>query len=390
MQHEKDQAFRDTATRRFGKKSKWTLLIASFVLALLFAELVLRTVWHNPYQHDGPDRVVKLRMQHARTHHRIDRSAIHPDKPNTLLRTDSRSYLLPSFQYEQPDCTIVFLGGSTTECCAVDEATRFPALVSTTLAERDLHVNTLNAGTSGNTLHDSINVYFNHALQDKPDIVVLMHACNDVGVLVRGEGYRSREGAFLTWPLLANSWLKNLTNHSYVLAIMRQTLREHTHFFPEEPEEKLLASDAASPKLDGEYEKRLRTFVRMCHATGAKPVVMTQPTSGCVSELTPDWIDTTVQMRFNDLVRRVGAEEDAMVVDLVKHLEDEVPNWREPMNIFYDGVHVTDRGSTLYGRHITESLLPLVRSIVNKSAEEKDQKAFGTMANAKSELERSR
>ena len=390
MQQENNQVTRDIAETRFGKKSKWMLLLASFVLALLSAELVLRAAWHNPYQNDGPDRVVKLRMQHASTHHQIDRSAIHPDKPDTLLRTDSRSYLLPSFQYEQPDCTVVFLGGSTTECCAVDEATRFPALVSSKLAKHDLHVNTLNAGTSGNTLHDSINIYFNHALQDKPDIVVLMHACNDVGVLIRGEGYRSREGLFLNWSFLANSWLKGLTNHSYLLAIMRQTLREHTHFFPEEPEEKLLASNAASPQLDGEYEKRLRTFIRMCHATGAKPVVMTQPTSGCISELTPDWIDATVQTRFNDLVRRVGAEENATVVDLVKYLEDEVPNWRDPMNIFYDGVHVTDRGSMLYGEHITARLLPLIQSVTSDSSEEETNKAAGTMANVKSKLEQSR
>jgi hypothetical protein len=57
-----------------------------------------------------------------------------------------------------------------------------------------LKVNTLNAGRSGNTLHDSINILLNHVIDDRPNIAVLMHATNDIGVLIRDGNYRSRMG----------------------------------------------------------------------------------------------------------------------------------------------------------------------------------------------------
>ena len=180
-------------TRRRPKwRKRFVLLGASILLALGIAEIALRIAWDNPYRHEGPDRVVSLRLQHANTNHRFSRAAIHPESPFAQLRTNERSYILPSAQFENPDCTIAFLGGSTTECCAVAEDLRFPALVSTLLTTHGLQVNTLNAGTSGTTLHDSFNSLLNHVIQDEPDIVVVMHACNDIGLLTEKESYALR------------------------------------------------------------------------------------------------------------------------------------------------------------------------------------------------------
>ena len=79
------------------------------------------------------------------------------------------------------------------------------------------------------------------------------------------------------------------------------------------------------------------------------------------TSLTPRWANPNAQETFNEIVRRVGCEEDAVVIDLVKHVKENVPNWEEHLNLFYDGVHVTDEGSRVYGGHIAECLLPLVR-----------------------------
>ena len=132
-------------------RTKLTLLVVSAMVAVLASEVVLRCCWHNPYANELPDRMVKLRLLHANADHQIDRSDIDGRKPNIRFRMDERSYILPSFQFENPDCTIAFLGGSTTECCAVDEPVRFPALVSTLLEQQSIRATTLNAGTSGNT-----------------------------------------------------------------------------------------------------------------------------------------------------------------------------------------------------------------------------------------------
>ena len=79
--------------------------------------------------------------------------------------------------------------------------------------------------------------------------------------------------------------------------------------------------------------------------------------------LTPEWIERTAQDRFNAIIRRVGEEEVVPVIDLVHHLQYRVPDWNKPMKIFYDAIHVTDKGSRVYAQHIAERLRPLILEI---------------------------
>ena len=119
---------------------------------MVLIEIALRVLWHNPYRNESPDHMLQLRIQHPETDRILNRSTIAPEKPQIKFRTDRRSYILPSFQHSDPDATVAFLGGSTTESSVVDEELRFPALVSVMLEADGLNVNTLNAGRSGNTV----------------------------------------------------------------------------------------------------------------------------------------------------------------------------------------------------------------------------------------------
>jgi len=349
---------------RFGSRKKWALVLGSSLLAILCAEVLLRFVWHNPFRNDQPDRIVKLRMHHANTHHPLDRSLVHPENPITKLRTNERSYILPSDQYEDPDCTIAFLGGSTTECFAVAEELRFPTHVSTLLAEQGLKVSTLNAGTSGNTVHDSINILINHVVVDRPDYVVMMHACNDIGVLQRAGDYQSRQADYFGWSAVCRVALMQLTNHSYTLALVRQTLRERTYLVPDEPEEIAPTNDVDESLVSNEpqFEQRLRVFIRTCRAMDIKPVIMTQPIRNQFNELTPNWVNATAQKRFNETIRRVALEEQAYLIDLVEYIDGEFPIPEKQAELFYDGLHVNDFGSLAYAEHIAETLLPFIQS----------------------------
>ncbi len=358
---------KDRRRSRFGRRAKVLLLVGSTVLALAGAECMLRMCWHNPYRNDGPDRYVNLRVQHPTTDHVIDRSEIHPESPSTRFRTDHRSYILPSFQHAQPDCTITFLGGSTTECCAVTEELRFPALVSTLLEQDDLRVNTLNAGTSGNTLHDSINILLNHAILDKPDVLVLMHACNDIGLLSEAGSYAPRSEKNVRLDRFLRIALMNGTNHSWLMAVARQALREHSHFVPIAPDE--LQPGVANfdqQEIDAAFTQRLQVFISICRAFQVEPVLMTQPTSGHYTALTPKWADEFAQTRFNEIIRQMGREKNVMVIDLMAHLQRDVPQWDEHLNLFYDGVHVTDRGSKIYAEYIAQQILPVVQRVAGK------------------------
>lgn len=350
-----------TERKTVRTSTKLALVLMSTLLALLAAEVVLRVVWHNPYASEKSDRIVKLRLQHADADHHIDRSAIDPDNPVVRFHIDERNYIMPSFQFVDPDCTIAFLGGSTTECCAVAEPLRFPAVVGTELGKRGMQITTLNAGNSGNTLHDSVNLLINHVEQDRPDIVVVMHACNDIGLLEKFENYSERCGQHLDLAKIIRTALMSSTNYSYVLGLTRQALREHTHFLPTDPDHlRQLPELAYSEGVDGAFEKRLRVFIRSARAYGIEPVVMTQPISDDYTELTPSWLNLDTQTRFNDIVRRVAREEKTTLIDLVEHLKTNVPNWDTHLNVFYDGIHVTDVGSKIYGEHIADVLGDLI------------------------------
>ncbi len=350
------------APGRGGSRGRELLLLGvSLGVALLLGEALLRIVWHNPFASGSLGQVVRLRTHRANSEFVVDRSLIDKDPARVQLRADERSYIRPSFRYPDPDVTIAFLGGSTTECSIVQEELRFPALVSELLAGSGIRANTLNAGKSGNTLHDSLNVLLNHSVRDAPDIAVLMHATNDMGVLAREGHYGSRMGAPVRLREIGLWSLQWLSSSVHLAGVLRAALGERLGGERERNWASVARrNDPDQPEVPlGPYRARLRAYVRTARAFGIEPVLVVQPLSSSTNELTPDWADLGNQDRFNAVVREVGGEEGVRVIDLVALLEAEVPDWREPMRIFYDGMHVTDEGSRVYARLIAKELLPI-------------------------------
>ncbi len=355
----------------FNGRRKVLALLLAILVTLGVSELGLRFLWHNPFRHESPDHLLKLRIHHPHTDHAFRRSPAAAPQELVRLRTDARSYILPSVQYKDPDATIAFLGGSTTECSAVQEGVRFPALISRILAQEGLKVNTLNAARSGNTLHDSLNVLLNHVIEDRPDIAVVMEASNDIGLLKEAGSYRPRMGSpvstreFPKWLLqIASSklYLAGLVRAGATAAELRAAdpAKDWRHRQP--------AFNRASVHL---FRQRLKAFVHICRSFAIEPVLMTEPFSGSINALTPSWVDATAQDQFNAVIRLVGEEEGAAVIDLVSHLQERVADWNKPMVIFYDAIHVTDKGSEVYARYISERLLPLVRERQSAASLEK-------------------
>lgn len=344
---------------RSGIGRRILLVGLSVLVSAALSEALLRALWTNPYASEVPDRIVHLRIQHALRNFPIDRSQIVPESPTVPLRTDERSYILPSFRFENPDWTIAFLGGSTTECAAVSEEIRFPALVSTLLEQRGLRVNSLNAGLSGNTTHDAINILLNHVVEDQPDVVVIMEAWNDVGVLSQDPIYRSRSG----YPLGVGTAARWALQAASARLSLFGAVRSYTTTPGIQPR---AFEGGADPKREQvpvpvePYIRRLRGLVRLARALEIVPVLMTQPSVGVRTALTPGWIDTGNQATFNEAMRSVASEEGVALIDLAHHVEHDVEGWNQPMKVFYDGVHVNDDGSRIYARYITERLIETV------------------------------
>jgi lysophospholipase L1-like esterase len=340
------------------------LAIVSGLVAVLVVEVGLRCFWNNPYAGTNADCAVKLRFNHPYVDYpRVDRSRIDSEKPLVRFRLDGRGYTEPSFRFEDPDFTVTFLGGSTTECVAVAEDLRFPALVSKKLEEKGLRVNTLNGAKSGNTMHDTINVLFNHAIQDDPDVVVVMHAVNDIGVLQEHGNYAIRMGQHVHLGSIGKYSFQLLSSRMALAGLLRKVV---THDFARLRRQsvELSPEEAHSIPDTAPFRTRLCVFIDMCRAFGIAPVLMTQPeTRSGVNELTPHWVNPSAQLEFNNVIREVARTKEVPVIDLSAEIAARLNDPEQGAQIFYDGLHVTDYGSQLYADHITQPLLKLLESM---------------------------
>ena len=85
------------------------LVLVSFVGFALVGELIMRILWENPYRSESTDYAIKLQIHHANRDLTFDRSLIDPEKPTSRFRTNERSYILPTAQFDPPDATVAFL-----------------------------------------------------------------------------------------------------------------------------------------------------------------------------------------------------------------------------------------------------------------------------------------
>lgn len=342
------------------------ILAVSVLIGVLLSEGVLRVVWRNPYHGELPDRVVKIRVHHPRQDHIFDVSEFVGDPKRVRFRADERGYVVPSPRDPEAQATIAFLGGSTTECKMVTEGLRFPVLVGSLFGEQGVAVNVLNAGRSGNTVQDSLNIVLNHAIDDRPDVAVLMHATNDRALLARGGSYTPRMGGQVSFRDLAKWSMQMASAKLHVAGLVRQyaaTPRRSKRKTSDSPSTPSSTSLEHVEHVDRAFTRRLRAFIALCRAFDIEPVLMTQPLAGSTSDLTPDWANLQGQDRFNAITRSVALEEGVLLIDLVQHLQKTIDRWNHPDNVFYDGMHVTDKGSRVYAEFIARNLQPVVEEL---------------------------
>jgi lysophospholipase L1-like esterase len=339
------------------------LALVAFALAFAFGtnELLLRAFWTNPFAREQPDPVLILRWHHPGFDQELGRTALHLDPPTVRFRIDERGYIEPSRQFDAPEFTLAFQGGSTTECLVVQEDLRWPNRVSAELQGLGFRANVRNAGKSGNTAHDALVNLVQFVAPDRPDVVLLMNGVNDAGLLAEG-GYALRAPQPDGWRA-GLRWLgETASRHSSLVGFVR---RSTTYVAPEirhSPDDP--AALARAPESQP-YEARVRAWVRTARAFGIEPVLITEPLSTLRNELTPPWTDAGALAAFNQKVREIGRDEGAVVIDLAELVKAE-PEWARPESIYYDGMHVNDAGARIYGRLVANALardvLPRLRA----------------------------
>jgi len=286
------------------------------------------------------------------------------------FRTDADGFVLPSRVHADPQLTLVFLGGSTTECYWVDEGRRFPPLAGKLLGERlGRRVNGLNAGVSGaNTLH-LLFVLLSKVIPLRPDVVVLMENVNDVNIMLftgsYWSGHRTRSvieeqpnpGRLeLVGDVLRQAVFPGIAQRLERSGLLKQSNDEFAGW---------RSIQRVRDDVDTrDYEANLVTFVEACRTRGIIPVLMTQfnrladtpdeITARNMQAFERDWgmgyaAYKACLDRFNEAVRRVARERGVLLVDL----EARVPKQGRYM---YDIVHLNSAGSELVAGIVAEEL----------------------------------
>jgi lysophospholipase L1-like esterase len=285
------------------------------------------------------------------------------------LSVDSAGFIEPARRHENPDITLAFLGGSTTECALVLPHNRFPDLAARKLeATLGLKVNGLNAGMSGNNSMHALALLIGKVLPQRPDFVVLMEAVNDVGVLAAHGSYWVRQGSL---RLVVNerqsvSEAGRLLTASvipYTTELVQHAWRRTRGWFgmrqayadvlPLRPPSSAPSSDRRKTAARA-YESSLKSFVHTVSAWGATPVLMTQVNvePRTETERRSTFLDrkqlakvvdrpedfASMHDHFNAILRAVAKSEGAILIDLAA-----AHPWA--FGDVYDAIHFTDRGS---------------------------------------------
>ena len=321
----------------------------------MLAEGLLRIVWSNPYKNSSPSMVVELRMQSPNVERILDLSSLGIDS-DVVFRVDNNRFILPSNQNKNPSKTIMFVGGSTTECSAVTEALRFPNYVSTLFSKNGAAVNTINLGRSGNTLHDTINIFFNYAQRYRPEYLVIMHATNDGGVLETDFDYSTRMASEVDAKDVTK-WLLQAVSRLQIGGLLREALSNLNNKMIQLSKQDFDAAfEDDIPINYRAFRVRLEVIVTMARAFDVTPILMTQPLSSEKNVLTPHWSGHNRQQALNNMIREVASAHDVAMIDLSAHILSQADFIEDPTSYLYDGMHVTDKGSIEYAEYIHETL----------------------------------
>jgi len=206
-----------------------------------------------------------------------------------LLRIDQDGFIMPSRLHTVPDWSLVFLGGSTTECMFVDESKRFPYVVGRLLEEETgKKINSFNGGKSGNTSFHFITTLLGKVIPLKPDVVIMMENINDLSVLLLEKSYWNNNptrGPLLTilpddhfWLYYIFKGFKNLLiKHFYDEAWgVIDSIRKPP---PDEFAERrglIQIDERSTSEILTAFQKNIELFVYICRLYNIVPVLMTQ------------------------------------------------------------------------------------------------------------------
>lgn len=267
--------------------------------------------------------------------------------------------------------TLVFLGGSTTENYALQDADTFPELVGRSVARAlGRPVRVFNAGQSAAVSGTNLGRLQHQVLDLRPALVVAMDGIND---LLGGfhPGFR-KDGRHLPRPPTADA-----RPRSYLLSFLRARRWPWERQLPLRPKSEVALRDYSSFPARQGFARNLRSMAAIAEAHGVPLLFLVQPsayhdppepedarrffmrdTLVAAGLPAPDLQAMFAGMRaFGDDVRALPQGAGVRVFDL----EARVPKTPE---LFVDECHFTKAGNRRVAEELLEPVLALLRERV--------------------------
>ncbi len=355
--------------QRHPWRARFTLALLGLVIGIAAAEGILRARGDFKL---GLERAIRLRELNPNSLRYVYFS--HKDAPEQSnreyrLKVDANGFIMPGAPHADPDVTVVFLGGSTTECLHMADDHRFPCQAGTLLEKKTgLKVNSYNGGMAGNNSLHSLDALLNKVIPLQPKIVVLMHNINDLAILLHEGSYWNANPTRGPMEVIGGYHVLRAVK-DLLIPNLYEKLRALRHTTPDEfarARGKKVHVDEAW--MAGQFEANLQIFVDICRARGIIPVLMTQE-SRFKEHPDPEVLARTsllatsngvsyeqfrgLHERFNESIRTVGGRNKVPVIDLAR----DVPQERE---YIYGTVHLNQHGSDVVSAEIADRLAALL------------------------------
>ncbi len=290
--------------------------------------------------------------------------------------------------------TVVTVGGSTTECLEIAEDKTWPHVLGVDL-QRDFNKLWLdNAGFCGQSTYGHYILMHDFIDKLQPKVAVFLIGINEVGVSGPRE-FDTRMGTKISFRSLD----KFLAAMAYRSEVASMFLNLYRYYFPKSvqaigerdmgeldlttlPQLKLSeAQKAALLKTHAEkyvpaYEARLRRLLKVTEDNHIVPVLLTQPVvyGKAIDDLTGldlgkivvangmnGEVGWQVLELYNDVTRRVGAEEHLLVIDAAR----EMP---KSSRDYYDLMHFSNAGAEVFADIAARRLSPYLAEKFGKFA----------------------
>lgn len=282
----------------------------------------------------------------------------------------------------EADLRVLALGGSTTESRSLAPEDRYPTRLETLLSDADgaRDVRVYNAGRAWYSTRHSLSTYSDHYYRLRPDVLVVMHAINDLYRSCTPQAFSS--GAYNDrWTHYYGASIRGVRPYSLWKWLVDAAVPGETD--PADMWYSAIRHHPASVPVErfvsiGPYEAYLDRLVEIAMNDGVRVVLVTQPSiyaatvvereelhlgmaeRFCLSSddymrrTYPDASSMEAAMgAFNAIVRRVASCRGAVLADAAASLDGRP-------ELFSDDVHHTPRGSAA----IAEIVAPAVETAV--------------------------